>query len=79
MGDIHEFRPNIAPADIKIRTDRGGVDCMTNDCNVIVMEHIPTGTAVYMEYNDKSLGAFYRGYLLAKLERVLSMEQVISR
>ena len=73
MGDVHGVAPNIAMADVKIRTDRGGVDCMTNGCNVIVMEHIPTGTAVYMEYRDKADGAFYRGFLLAKLEQVLGL------
>lgn len=73
MGDVHGVAPNIALADVKIRTDRGGSDCMTNGSNIIFMEHIPTGTAVYMDYIDKSEGAFYRGFLLAKLEQVLGL------
>ena len=45
---------------------------MTNGPDIISMEHLPTGLVAYTEYSNKADGAFYRGYLLAKLEQMIS-------
>lgn len=69
MGAIGICR-QIDLSDVRMDTQRNNVDCMTNPPDIIVMQHIPTGTTVFCELRRDS-SAFYRGYLLAYLEQAL--------